>query len=321
MKQSDVLNIGFSPGQPAGMTPGALALSKDQTLLFVACSNVNAVAVADIGELRGRLAGFVPAGAYPSSLHLLNDGRLAVTNAHSGSASIVPAITGANLKTLTEQAVELVAYDPAETAPAAPANIVNVMYVTAGARGPEFERLAKEFAAVQHFYPNAPGAEGLQWSLAGTPSDFAQRLRGKPFNAADPANQPPAGTLLTNARLAGLTTGEFGPSMPETLPSALPRLSVIRLEGADADRALGRIVDTLSKSPEWRRTAVFVVGETAPVLVISPYSRRPVPAEGMFYNHSSVLRTIELILKLRPMTVFDASARPLTAVFSSAEAQ
>jgi hypothetical protein len=36
----------------------------------------------------------------------------------------------------------------------------------------------------------------------------------------------------------------------------------------------------------------------------------------MFYNDSSVVRTIELILKLRPMTVFDASARPLTELFT-----
>ena len=66
----------------------------------------------------------------------------------------------------------------------------------------------------------------------------------------------------------------------------------------------------------WNKTAAFVVGETAPVLVISPYSRRPAPTSGMFYNDSSVLRTMELILKLRPMTIFDASSRPLTDVFS-----
>jgi hypothetical protein len=162
----------------------------------------------------------------------------------------------------------------------------------------------------------------LQWSLAGTPSDFAQRMRGKAFAATDPANQPPAGTLLVNARQAGLTTGEFGPAMPEFLPETLPRLTVIHLAGADADRRLGQIADTLSKDALWAKTAIFVVGETSPVLVISPYSRRPAPTSGMFYNHSSVLRTMETILKLRSMTIFDASARPLTDVFSrTAEAR
>lgn len=321
MKQVDVLNIGFSPGQPAGMTPSALALSKDQTRLFVACSNVNAVAVADVSEARSRLAGFAPVGAYPASLRLLNDGRLAVTNAHSNSVSVLPQITDAVLAALTDQAVDLVAYDPAEVAPPAPP-VENVLYIETRAHGPNFERLAKEFTAVAHFVPSAPAAEGLQWSLAGMPSDFAQRLRGKSFSATDPTNQPPAGTLLTNARQAGLTTGEFGPAMPEALPPTLPRLTIVHLAGADADRMLGQIADTLSKSPLWNKTAIFVVGETAPLLVISPYSRRAAPTTGMFYNHSSVLRTMEIILKLRPMTIFDASARPLTDLFSrTAEAQ
>jgi hypothetical protein len=35
------------------------------------------------------------------------------------------------------------------------------------------------------------------------------------------------------------------------------------------------------------------------------------------YNQSSVMRTMELILGLRPMTQFDAAARPLTAAFAT----
>ena len=35
------------------------------------------------------------------------------------------------------------------------------------------------------------------------------------------------------------------------------------------------------------------------------------------YNTTSVLRTIELILGLRPMTHFDAGARPMWAAFSA----
>ena len=315
MKQVDVLNIGFSPGQPAGMTPSALALSKDQTKLFVVCSNVNAIAVADIAEARSRLAGFIPVGAYPTSVRLLADGRLTSTNAHSGTLSLIPPVTNATLAVLTDQAADLVAYDPTEVAPPAPP-VDNVIYITTNTRGTNFERLAKEFTAVQHFYPNAPGPEGLEWSLAGTPSDYLQRLHGNTFAVGDPANQPPAGTLLTNARQAGMTVGEFGPAMPEALPATLPRFTVIHLAGADADRRLGQIVDTLSKSPMWNKTAAFVVGESAPLVVISPYSRRPAPTSGMFYNDSSVLRTMELILKLRPMTIFDASSRPLTDVFS-----
>ena len=315
MKQIDVLNIGFSPGQPAGMTPSALALSKDQTRLFVACANVNAVAIADISEMRSRLAGFVPVGQYPASLRVLPDSRIISLNALGDSLTLSPPIADASLGALTDQAVDLVAYDPAEPAPVAPP-VENVIYVSTDSRGANFERLAKAYTAVTHFFSNAPATEGLQWSLAGLPSDFAQRLRGKGFAPNDVANQPPAGTLVTNARQAGLTTGEFGPALPESLPATLPRLTVIRLAGADADKYLGQIADTLARSAARDRTAMFVVGETAPLLIISPYTRRPAPVSGMFYNHSSVLRTMELILKLRPMTIFDASSRPLTDLFS-----
>jgi hypothetical protein len=198
--------------------------------------------------------------------------------------------------------------------PALP-HLENVVYIHTTMRGANYERLSKEYSAITHFVPNAPGDEGVQWSLAGTPSDFAQRLRGKMFDAADVTNQPPAGTLLSNARQAGLSTGEFGPTVPDALPAVLPRLSIVRLAGPDADRALGPIVDALSKQPTWSKTAVFVVSDGAP-LVISAYSRQPAPITGMFFNHSSILRTMEIILKLRPMTVFDASARPLTEVLT-----
>lgn len=289
MKQLDQLNIAFAPLQPAGMTPSGLALSKDQTQLFVACANVNAVAVADISEARSRLAGFLPVGAYPASVRTLADGRVATTNAHSDSLTVVK-----NDSALTPNALELVGYDPAEAAPAAPA-FDNVVLVTleGSKRGANFARLATEYAAVENFFPNAPGKEGLDWALGGMPSDFAQRLRGKTFSATDLANQPPAGTLAQNARLAGL---------------AANRLTVV--QAAD-DAALGKALENLPA-----KTVAFVVGDQAPLLVVSPNSRKAPPPSGMFYNDSSVVRTIELILKLRPMTVFDASARPLTDLFT-----
>jgi hypothetical protein len=317
MKQMDVLNIGFSPSQPAGMAPGALVLSKDETKLFVACANVNAVAVADISDIRSTLTGFIPTGAYPTSLRFLNDNRLAITNANSNTISVIPAITDATLAALTNQAIELVAFDPSEAAPSAPP-VENVMLVwlPQSVRGANFAKLSRDFASIENFFPNASGPEGLEWTLSGVPSDYAQLLRGRAIPEDDPANLPPAGTLLTNARQAGVPIGEFGPTMAQTLPDVLPRLNVIRLAGADADKTLGQIVATLSKSPAWTKTAVFVVGERAPLLAISPYTRKAPTPSGMFYNSSSVLRGMEVILKLRPFTLFDASARPITDIFS-----
>jgi len=97
---------------------------------------------------------------------------------------------------------------------------------------------------------------------------------------------------------------------------------------ADNDYALGLIVEAVSHSRFWATTAVFVVEDDAqngpdhvdshrsPAFVISPYVKRH-RVDGTMYNTASVLRTIELLLGLRPMTHFDAGARPMTSVFES----
>ncbi len=52
----------------------------------------------------------------------------------------------------------------------------------------------------------------------------------------------------------------------------------------------------------------------SPALLISPYVKRHT-VDGTMYNTTSMLRTIELMLGLHPMTQFDAAARPMTAPF------
>jgi YVTN family beta-propeller protein len=97
---------------------------------------------------------------------------------------------------------------------------------------------------------------------------------------------------------------------------------------ADNDYALGMIVEAVSRSKFWPQTAIFVVQDDAqngpdhvdshraPAFVISPYSKRRA-VHSTLYNTASVLRTMELILGLRPMTVFDAGARPMSACFTA----
>jgi YVTN family beta-propeller protein len=96
---------------------------------------------------------------------------------------------------------------------------------------------------------------------------------------------------------------------------------------AENDRALGRIVEALSHSRFWRTTAVFVLEDDAqngpdhvdahrsPLLVASPWVRRGV-IDSTFYTTASVLRTIELILGLGPMSQYDAGAMPLFTAFT-----
>lgn len=97
---------------------------------------------------------------------------------------------------------------------------------------------------------------------------------------------------------------------------------------ADNDLALGRIIEAISHSRFWPTTAVFVLEDDAqngsdhvdahrsPALVISPYTKRHYVDSSM-YSTSSMLRTMELILGLRPMSQYDAAARPMDASFQS----
>jgi len=85
-------------------------------------------------------------------------------------------------------------------------------------------------------------------------------------------------------------------------------------------------VEGVSHSRFWPKTAIFVLEDDAqngpdhvdshrsPAFVISAYSKRHV-VDGTMYNTTSMLRTMELILGMRPMTTFDAGARPMTNSF------
>jgi DNA-binding beta-propeller fold protein YncE len=96
---------------------------------------------------------------------------------------------------------------------------------------------------------------------------------------------------------------------------------------ADNDLALGKIVEGLSKSRFWPNLAIFVVEDDAQngsdhidahrtvALAISPYIKKR-SVDSTMYSTSSMLRTMELILGLEPMTQFDAAARPMAASFS-----
>ncbi len=108
-----------------------------------------------------------------------------------------------------------------------------------------------------------------------------------------------------------------------TTPGRIAPLSAM----ADNDLAFGQIVEAVSKSRFWPTTAVFVLEDDAqngadhvdshrsPAYILSPYTRRGT-VDSTMYNTTSMLRTMELILGLRPMTVFDAGARPMAAAFA-----
>ena len=91
---------------------------------------------------------------------------------------------------------------------------------------------------------------------------------------------------------------------------------------ADNDLALGRVVDSVSHSPYWDDTAIFVLEDDAQdgadhvdahrstAFVISKYSPRSEHAfvDHHFYTTVSMIHTMEALLGLPPMNLFDAHA-------------
>ena len=98
---------------------------------------------------------------------------------------------------------------------------------------------------------------------------------------------------------------------------------------ADNDLALGRIVEAVSKSPEWKETCIIVIeddaqsgpdhvdGHRTVVMAISPYTRRKF-VDSSFYNTASLIRSIGMMLGFDPLNRFDAMADPLAACFNNA---
>lgn len=108
-----------------------------------------------------------------------------------------------------------------------------------------------------------------------------------------------------------------------------PGLPTPRACVASNDYGLGMIVDRVSHSKYWPETAIFVIEDDAQDgpdhvdarrtvgLVASPYCRRGI-VDSTLYTTSSMLRTIELLLGLQPMSQYDAAATPMYTAFSDA---
>ena len=95
---------------------------------------------------------------------------------------------------------------------------------------------------------------------------------------------------------------------------------------ADNDLAVGMFVEYLSKSPVWKESVVFIVEDDAQngpdhvdahrttAYVAGPHVKRGFVDHTM-YSTSSMLRTMELILGLPPMSQYDAAATPMWRSF------
>jgi YVTN family beta-propeller protein len=107
-----------------------------------------------------------------------------------------------------------------------------------------------------------------------------------------------------------------------------PGLNTPKAEIADNDWAVGRIVEGLSRSTFWKSMLIFVVEDDAQdgldhvdghrtlALAVSPYIRRGA-IDSTFYSQPSMVKTIELILGLPTMSLFDFIANDMRNSFQA----
>jgi DNA-binding beta-propeller fold protein YncE len=180
---------------------------------------------------------------------------------------------------------------------------------------PQLKRMRPTKAALRdHYDPLFPDFE----------TDYPDQLRADEFlrefdqfvQAKGTAKELPQFTLLY---LPDDHTGGTRPAKPT------PQASV-----ADNDLAVGRVVDAVSHSPYWDDTAIFVVEDDAQdgadhidahrsiALVISKYAPRPPQpfVDRNFYTTVSMVHTMESLLGLPPMNLFDAHAPLMAPLFS-----
>ncbi len=155
-------------------------------------------------------------------------------------------------------------------------------------------------------------------------------------------NFPPYSTSIPDVAraqifLADLRQMESTGRMPNLillqLPSnhtngASPGVSSAKAMVADNDLAVGQIVEAISKSRFWPKTAIFIVeddaqngvdhvdGHRTVALAVSPYTRRG-HVDSTFYSTQSMVKTIELILGLPTMSLFDLIAHDMRNSFTN----
>ena len=166
-------------------------------------------------------------------------------------------------------------------------------------------------------HANVPGLEGLfnpdypPWNLK-IPDNQRVEVWLKEFQKFEKEGGLPQLSIIY---LPNDHTASTSPGYPT------PRAMV-----AENDLALGRVVEAISQSEFWKESAIFVLEDDAQdgpdhvdahrsvLLVISPYTQHA-SLNSTMYTTSGLLRTIELILGMEPMSQFDAAATPFYSAF------
>jgi YVTN family beta-propeller protein len=172
MQLVDSIQVAPEALTPLGMTPSALALSADQKQLYVACSDADVVASVNVSDRRGVLQEYIPTGAYPTAVRIVQDQVISVNGLGGARAPAADSTPTSGPK--PEHILYLVPTGSPEVTMQAVAGIVTDYTMKLG------------------------------------PAYSAGRKKANDFDGREPANFPPAGFLWSNARSAGVTTKNYG---------------------------------------------------------------------------------------------------------------
>jgi YVTN family beta-propeller protein len=338
----ETINLSLTPQQPMGTTPSAVAVSADKKKIYVACSDADAVAAIDISGDRNLVKGFIAAGGYPTALIGLPAGRIGIVNGHGNSVQLRDAPEDGDWQTETAKVMAAFPYrDAAQDAAAGRRpGIRHVVYVVRGDEkdGEAVNRavagIAPDFTVLlapattagrRKVYDfegqepaNAPPA-GYLWNSASQAGlkfrnyGFAVQNLPRPNAEGEQVDgvYDPALAETTDMEYRGMDAAysdvdrakEFASEMKEyDQAESMPDLLLVRI-GKD-DAALPILKEAVEKSKFHDEIAMIVVTADSGSVAL--------PA-GQSKSGTAVaaLRTVESILGLRPLTIFDASAAPL----------
>lgn len=172
----------------------------------------------------------------------------------------------------------------------------------------------KASAPVFHGSAGLEGHASAVWSLSDDRDKDRADIFIQEMHDAEKANNWPNFMVMSlgEDHTAGRSAGEFTPFS----------------KVASNDVGLGKIVDAISHSKFWAETAIFVIeddaqdgpdhvdGHRTVGYTISPYINRG-GADHTLYSTASMVRTIELILGLPPMSQHDRHATSMVASFTA----
>jgi DNA-binding beta-propeller fold protein YncE len=163
-------------------------------------------------------------------------------------------------------------------------------------------------------------------------------LGGVPsFDSSKPAGAPAGSVSRLDCFRLKLSAWEASDSLPRlvylTLPNdhtngAQPGRYSPRAMVADNDLALGQVVDLVSHSKYWKESAIFVVEDDSqdgfdhqdahriPAFVISPYAKSGAVVHTP-YDMVSMVKSLETILGLGALNLYDAAATPMYDAFTA----